>query len=44
MKIINYEEEFGKINFPEGFEETLKGLTIEEQMNRYHQDILNPLA
>lgn len=35
MKIINYEEEFGKINFPEGFEETLKGLTIEEQMNRY---------
>jgi len=35
MKIIPYREEFGPVTFPEGFEETLHGLSIEEQMNRY---------
>jgi len=35
MKIINYEESFGAINFPENFEENLKGLSIEEQMDFY---------
>ena len=35
MRIVAYEESFGKYSFPEGFEETLHGLTIEEQMNRY---------
>lgn len=35
MKTINYEESFGKYTFPEGFKETLLGLSIEEQMNRY---------
>lgn len=35
MKIVPYEESFGTFTFPEGFEQTLKGLTIEEQMNRY---------
>jgi len=35
MKIVAYEERFGEIRFPEGFEETLKNLTIEEQMEHY---------
>lgn len=35
MRIVNYEENFGEIHFPEGFEETLKNLTIEEQTERY---------
>ncbi len=35
MKIVNYEERFGAVLFPEGFEETLKNLTIEEQMKCY---------
>ena len=35
MKIINYEEKFGKILFPEGFEDVLKGLSVEEQMEFY---------
>lgn len=35
MKQIPYEESFGPYSFPEGFEERLKGLTIEEQMNCY---------
>lgn len=35
MKIVNYEERFGPVSFPEGFEQTLKGLPIEAQMNRY---------
>lgn len=35
MKIINYEEEFGKIKFPEGFEQKLIGKTMEEQMECY---------
>jgi len=34
-KIVLYEERFGKFTFPEGFEETLKGLSIEQQMDRY---------
>jgi len=35
MKTVNYEESFGEVKFPEGFEETLKGLPVEEQMRRY---------
>lgn len=35
MRIINYEETFGEIKFPEGFEELLTNLTIEEQMEYY---------
>lgn len=35
MKMIPYEERFGPIPFPEGFAESLKGLSIEAQMNRY---------
>ena len=35
MRIVPYEEKFGTFTFPEGFEETLKGLSIEEQMGRY---------
>lgn len=35
MKIVPYEESFGTFTFPEGFEETLKGLSIEQQMDRY---------
>ena len=35
MRIIPYEEQFGAYTFPDGFEETLKGLSIEEQMDRY---------
>lgn len=35
MKIIPYEERFGEVRFPEGFEETLQNLTLEEQMDRY---------
>lgn len=35
MKTINYEEQFGEFKLPEGFEEILKNLTIEEQAERY---------
>ena len=35
MKIVQYDPSFGPYTFPEGFEETLRGLTIEEQMSRY---------
>ena len=35
MRIVPYEERFGMICFPEGFEQTLQNLTIEEQMMRY---------
>ena len=35
MKIVSYEPSFGEIKFPEGFEETLKNLTIEEQAEHY---------
>ena len=34
-KIIPYEESFGPYTLPEGFADGLKGLSIEEQMNRY---------
>ena len=32
MKIEKYQAEFGEINFPEGFEDKLKGKSLEEQM------------
>ncbi len=35
MRIVNYEENFGTITFPEGFAERLEGRTIEEQMECY---------
>ena len=35
MKTIAYEEKFGEIEFPEGFEEKLRGKSIEEQMKYY---------
>ena len=35
MKIINYEEKFGKYSFPEGFEKRLRGRSVEEQMKFY---------
>lgn len=35
MRIVNYEESFGEITFPQGFAERLTGLTIEEQMGCY---------
>lgn len=34
-KIVPYEEAFGPYTLPEGFAETLKGLSIEAQMDRY---------
>ena len=34
-KIVPYEESFGAYTFPAGFEETLKGKTIEQQMDCY---------
>ena len=35
MKYIEYEESFGKFSYPDGFEATLDGLTVEEQLNRF---------
>ncbi len=35
MKIVEYKESYGEYKLPEGFEESLKGLSIEEQMDRY---------
>ena len=35
MKVVAYEESFGTFTFPEGFEASLKGLSIEQQMDRY---------
>ncbi len=35
MKTEKYQLKFGEINFPEGFEEKLKGKTLEEQMKFY---------
>ena len=35
MEIVAYEPSFGEIHFPEGFEATLRGLSVEEQMERY---------
>lgn len=35
MKFINYESTMGEYKYPEGFKETLQGLSIEEQMLRF---------
>lgn len=35
MKTVQYEEAWGEPVFPEGFEDEIRGLPIEEQMNRY---------
>lgn len=35
MKTIAYEEKFGEIKFPAGFEEKLRGKSLEEQMDCY---------
>lgn len=35
MDVVMYQEEFGAVNFPEGFEETIKGLPIEAQMEHF---------
>ena len=34
-KTVTYEESFGTPKFPEGFKESLAGLSIEEQITRY---------
>ena len=35
MKIVQYEEKMGNYTYPEGFKQTLVGLTIEQQMRRF---------
>lgn len=35
MKTVNYEKSFGEVVFPEGFEELLKGKSIEKQMEYF---------
>ena len=35
MKIVNYEEKYGEIRFPEGFAEKLEGKEPEEQMKHF---------
>ena len=35
MKIVEYKPEYGEVRYPEGFEETIRGLTIEEQMSHF---------
>ncbi len=35
METIQYKEEYGRVYFQEGFEEELRGKTIEEQMHCY---------
>ena len=35
MEFIEYEESFGEYKYPEGFEETLEGLTLEQQTTRF---------
>lgn len=35
MKTVEYKEEYGKIEFPEGFEEKLRGKSLEEQSEMY---------
>ena len=35
MKMINYETSMGEYKYPDGFKETLEGLSIEEQMLRF---------
>jgi len=39
MTIVPYEEKFGTFTFPEGFEETLKGLSVEEQISHYRLSV-----
>lgn len=34
-QLIEYEEEFGEIECPEGFLDELKGLSVEDQVKRY---------
>ena len=35
LEVVEYEESFGEICFPEGFEERLRGKTLEEQAKCY---------
>lgn len=35
MKIREYDEDFGTVSYPSGFEEKLEGLTVEEQMKYF---------
>ena len=35
LEVVEYEESFGEIHFPEGFEERLRGKSLEEQANCY---------
>lgn len=35
MKIREYEEDFGTVSYPSGFEQMLEGLSIEEQMKYF---------
>ncbi len=35
MKTVEYKEEYGKIEFPEGFKEKLRGKSLEEQSEMY---------
>lgn len=35
MKIREYEEDFGPVSYPSGFEQMLEGLSIEEQMKYF---------
>lgn len=44
MKVVNYEERFGAVNFPEGFEELLQNRTIEEQMAYYRTTCVSTYA
>ena len=35
MKFVEYQESFGEYKYPEGFEETLEGLSVEQQLDRF---------
>ena len=35
MEFIEYKESFGEYKYPEGFEDTLEGLTLEQQTARF---------
>lgn len=35
MKTVEYMPQYGEVRYPEGFEETIRGLTIEEQMTHF---------
>ena len=35
MKIVEYKPRYGEVCYPEGFEETIRGLSIEEQIPRF---------